>query len=133
MVSTLIWSKLWKATHPGCHSPLRKKHGSARSPSHPGPSRGHRWRWWTGPGTPGPCTCPQTGTRKCCYRRGTLPLCPVASPGGGPRRSVAYSPGGGSTAPRRLWGQSPGSWTQKCGRRAYTGCSRRQTAHRPPG
>lgn len=134
MASTLIWSKLKKAgsTYLGCQPPLKKKHDFALSLSHPGQSRGHRWRWWRVLGTPEPCTCSHSGT-KCCYCRGTLPPCPAASPGGGPRRSGACSPGGGSTAPRLLSGQYRDSWTQKCARRAYTGCSRPQTARRPPG
>ncbi len=134
MVSTLTWSKIRRASsaHLGCQPPLRRKHGFAPSPSHPGQSRGHRWRWWRGPGTPEACTCSPAGT-KCCYRRGSLPPRPAASPGGGPRRSGACSPGGGSAAPRLPSGQFPDSWTRKCARRAYTGCSLRRTAHRPPG
>lgn len=134
MASTLTWSKLRRAssTHPGCQPPLKKKHGFAPSPSHPGQNRGHRWRWWRGPATPEACTCSQAGT-KCCCCRGSLPPCPATSPGGGPRRSGACSPGGGSTAPRLLLGRFRDSWTQKCARRAYTGCSPRRTAHRPPG
>lgn len=134
MVSTLTWSRLRKAssTHPGCQPPLKRKRGFALSLSRPGQSRGHRWRWWRGPGTPGPSTCSLTGT-KCCYCPGTLPPRPAASPAGGPRHSGACSPGGGSTAPRRLLGRCPDSWTQKCGRRAYTGCSQRRSARRPPG
>lgn len=134
MVSTLTWSKLRKAstTHPGFQPPLKKKHDFALSPSHPGQSRGHRWRWWKGPGTLEQCTCSQTGT-KCCCCRCTLSTCPAASPGSGLRRLGACSPGGGSTAPRIMLGQFPGSWTQKCERHAYTGCSLQQNAHRPPG
>ena len=136
MASTLTWSNKWQAssTHPGCQPPLLKKHDSAPSLwSHPGRSRGHQRRWSRGPGTPGPSTCSQTGTKCCCYCRDSLTSCPAASRGGGPRRSGACSPGGGSTALRLLLDQSLGSWTQKCARRAYTGCSLRRTAHKPPG
>lgn len=120
------------STYPGRQSPLKKRRDSALSLSHPGQSRGHRWRWWKGLGTPGTCTCGQTGT-KCCCCRGSPPRCLAASPGDGPRRSGACSPGGGSTAPRPLLGRYLGSWTRKCARRAYTVCSLQQTAHTPLG
>lgn len=134
MVSTLTLSKSWKtsSTHPGSQPPLKKKRDFAPSLCHPGRSRGRRWRWWRGLGTPGTCTCSQTGT-KCCCHRGTLTPCPAASLGGGLRRSGACSPVGGSTAPRLQSGQFPDSWTRKCARHAYTGCSPPQSAHRPPG
>lgn len=134
MVSTLICCELTRksSTHRGCRIPLRKKRDSAPTRYRPNRSRGHRWRRWTGPGTPGTCTRTRTGTTgRCC--RGYLSACPAASPAAGPRRSGAYSPGGGSAAPRPPWGRCRDRWTRTCARRACTGCSRRRSARRPPG
>lgn len=134
MVSTLTWSKLKKtsSTHRGCPRPLRKTRDFVLTPCHPSQSRGHRWRRWTGPGTPQPCTHSHRET-KCCYFRGTPPACLVALPEDGPRRSGACSPGGDSAVPPLLLGQSRDRWTQTCARHAYIGCNPRRTAHRPLG
>lgn len=134
MVSTLICRELTRksSTHRGCRIPLRKKRDSVPTRSRPSRSKGHRWRRWTGQETPGTCTRSRTGTTgRCC--RGYLSACPAASPGAGPRRSGAYSPGGGSAAPRPPWGRCRDRWTRTCERRACTGCSRRRSARRPPG
>lgn len=134
MVSILTWSKVRKtsSTHRGCLLPLRKTRDFALTQCHPSLSRGHRWRRWTGPGTPQPCTHSHREA-KCCYFRGTLSACLVASPEDGPRHSGACSPRGGSTVPPLWLGQSRDRWTQKCARHAYTGCNPRRTAHRPLG
>lgn len=130
--STPTWSKSKRATHPGCQSLLKRKPGFDQCLSHPGQNRDHQWRWRRGMETTGQSVCSQTGT-KCCYCRGTLPKCPVASPADGPRHWEACSPVGGLRAPLPPFDRNPGSWTRKCARRACTGCIRRQTAHMPPG
>lgn len=135
MASTQTWSMLQEAgsSHPGRWPLLKTTRDFDQSLSHPGRNRGHRLRWWKGQGTPEGCRGSQTGPKCCCCRGTPLPPGPVASPGDGPRRWGACSPGGGSTAPQLLWGQFQDSWTQKYARHAYTGCSRPQNAHRPLG
>jgi len=127
-VSTLTSTKLTQGAYPGCLVPLTRTRGYALCLSHPGQSWGHRLRRWNVQGTPRP----RTGT-KSRYSRGYLTRCPAASTAAGPRHWGACSPGGGLKARLLLPGLFPGNWTQKCVRRAYTGCSQRQTVHMPPG
>lgn len=130
--STLTCAQRRSSTHHGCRNPPRRKRDSAQIRSRQSRSWARQWRRWMGLGTPGACRCSLAAAKNRCCRCCLLKF-PAAWPAAGPRHAEAYSPGGGSATPRPPLGQIPDKWTQKCERRAYTGCSRRRNARRPLG